>query len=205
MSEIAAKLGLAGGLTAVGLAVACILYFVLRGRLQAWRRGRRIAAEATEIEEFRKTVGELLVELDQSAARVAAQIQEHFERLDALQRDVDDKLRRYSLASAAPTAVIAERSTRSEPATKANAAIPVAGTRASRKHTAQEQWHSASSKGPDESAGASASAPVTANRDPRVDRVFELSDAGEKPIRIAEFMGMLLGEVELLLALRKYR
>lgn len=187
-----AKLGLTGGLAAAGLAAVCILWFVLRARLAALRRARRIAAEATEIEDFRRTVSELLVELDQSAARVASQIQDHFARLTDLQRDVDDKLRRFTLAGgAAATTVVAERTSPSEPATQPNVAIPRMRSRKTQRRV--------------ETADTPPIEPVAALHDPRIDNVLALSDAGETPIRIAESTGMLLGEVELLLALREYR
>lgn len=200
MNDLIAKLGLTGGLAAAGLAVACAAWFILRGRMAAWRRTRRMAADATEIEDFRRTVGELLLELDQSAARVAGQIQEHFDRLTELQADVEDKLRRYSLASAAPTPIIAERTIATEPATPAATAIPLMPSRPISRAQAVRERRSADFEKPREN-----SSPVAATRDPRVEQVFELADAGQKPIQIAESTGMLLGEVEILLALRKYR
>jgi hypothetical protein len=191
MSELIAKLGLAGGLTAGGLAAACLLWFVLRRRLAGLRRAQRIAREATEIEDFRNTVNELLTALDQAAARVESQIQSQFERLTEVQSDVDEKLRRLTLASAVSTPVIAELVSSAQPSTQPNIPIPKARSRrASRR---------------DETPDLSPAEPIAALRDARVDQVYQLSDAGNKPITIAESTGMLLGEVELLLALRDYR
>ena len=41
--------------------------------------------------------------------------------------------------------------------------------------------------------------------DPRFERIYELVDAGASPIQVAEQLDLPLGEVELILDLRKLR
>lgn len=148
------------------------------------RRGRRSAAPNPSIRrelnamrgrsELHRSGDELLIQLEEMARRINAQVDTKFAKLDRVVMDADERLAKLeaALRRADRLAAAGFSSSKSEPS----------------------------------GAGAQA-APVRADRptDTRHAGVYDLADAGNPPVEIAERLEMPLGEVEVILNLRNFR
>jgi hypothetical protein len=138
---------------------------------------------------LRQSMDELLVQLEEASRRVGAQIDTKFAKLETVIQDADDRLARLEHVlgrlggeKAASRASAGGRSTR-----------PASITRTPPTSGAEKVARNSPGRSPGE-------AP-----DPSFERVYELIDAGASPLKTAEQLGLPLGEVELILNLRKLR
>lgn len=149
-------------------------------QIQAARDGLRV----------RQSMDELLVQLEECARRVNAQLDTKFARLEAVVRDADDRIARL--------AWLLEQVEQVRGRLAARSARPGAGADSAPRVAPGQREDTASRAG-----AAPASRPPLS--DETRERVYALSDAGRPAIVVAEALGLTLGEVELLLALRGAR
>jgi hypothetical protein len=172
----------ASGMTTVLLVLCAIIIMVVLLRRHQFRSttGRDMAREQLarirDQNRLRNSLDELLVQLEEASRRVGAQIDTKFAKLETVIRDADDRLARLEHALG--------RLGRSPVQSPAQAVLEDGGANASRVSEEGD------ADGP---------------KDPRFRRVYELVDAGASPIKAAEELAMPLGEVELILNLRKLR
>jgi len=194
-----------GGVTVLLLALGAALGVVTVLRWQQFRlRPGREALRERKLREhdqrrLRQSLDDLLVELDEASRRVSALVDATLARLEARVRDADERIARleHLLAQADPeqAAGAAQRDVGGEAGYSAD--FPAACGPGSPR--------------PSEAGNGPASRTATGQTDPaapaapRVQRVYELIDAGRKPIEVAAALGVPLGEVELILNLRRYR
>ncbi len=176
----------ASGMTTVLLVLCAIIIMVVLLRRHQFRSatGRDVAREQLarirDQNKLRHSMDELLVQLEEASRRVGAQIDTKFAKLETVIRDADDRLGRLEH-------VLGRLDNRpSRPPAPAGSA----------PRTAQEGCSQSSDPVP-------SGHPPAERADPRFRRVYELVDAGASPIKAAEQLGMPLGEVELILNLRK--
>ena len=132
---------------------------------------------------------DLLVQLEELARRIGADVDTRYAKLEAVIRDADDRIKRLeTLASRLGVAV--EEAGPGEPAAVEGAGQ--AGGGGGCKPVPQDEGGDGG--GPRKSPMAD---------DPRFRAIYELIDGGATPIAAAEKLGLPLGEVELILDLRK--
>jgi hypothetical protein len=177
----------ANGMVTVLLVLCAIVIMIVLLRRHQFRTttGRDVAREqlarVRDQHKLRQSMDELLVQLEEVSRRVSAQVETKFAKLETVIRDADDRIAQLETLLQRLYGKQAE-----PPAPAAPAA------RTSKKRGADVEAFSAE-QAADEPA------------DPRFRRVYELVDAGASPIRAAEELGMPLGEVELILNLRRLR
>ena len=161
------------------LAVAISLYTLRKRQAQRTeppRRGPRARREAAEEARRTQDAGrQLMLELEQFARRMNAELDTKFARLEVVVRDADERLAELrELVEASPAA----GATLDQPtAERASAeAAPSAAV---------------------------ADPPALPADDPQVREICERAAAGEPAARIAQQVGLPLGEVELVLNLRQ--
>jgi len=176
----------AGGMMTLLLVLCGIVIMIMLLRRHQFRSatGRDMAREQLarirDQHKLRQSMDELLVQLEEASRRVGAQIDTKFAKLETVIRDADDRLARLEHVLGRTDGQAARSPAPAQLATQA--ALEDGGANASRLSEERDA---------DEPA------------DPRFRRVYELVDAGASPIRAAEELGMPLGEVELILNLRK--
>jgi hypothetical protein len=142
---------------------------------------------------LRESMDELLVQLEEVSRRVGAQVDTKFAKLEKVIRDADDRLVRLETALKPTSGKLA----------KPLIAMPSASTRrstnASASATAVHDETETEGETPAEPR------PSIEPDDARFKSVYELADAGATPIKIAEQLDLPLGEVVLILNLRKLR
>jgi hypothetical protein len=152
--------------------------------------GREQLARIREQRGLRQSMDELLLQLEDVSRRVGAQVDTKFAKLETVIRDADERIDRLERILGRPaTGNGSPDAARDQPDAKPRQAAPPA-----------QPTHQAGGR-----ASASRKLPATEPTDPRVARVYELVDAGATPIKAAEQLGLPLGEVELILNLRKLR
>lgn len=147
---------------------------------------------------LRNSMDELLVELEEVSRRVGAQVDTKFAKLETVIRDADERIARLErvlgrpAGSAESPGPVPSRNEPSRPPPTGEQRAPAEpAARASGPSPERERTGSVTA----------ADEPV----DPRFRHVYELVDAGATPIKAAEQLGLPLGEVELILNLRKFR
>ncbi len=189
-----------------------IMMMILRRNYRPTGTVREVARDnmtrLKEQREVRDTMDTLLIELEEVSRQVAAQIETRFAKLEVAIRDADARvaeLRALAEAEGArddlrPLEAPQLPSTGDDrPQQPGNALDLLVGD--------DEHEPSASDPGPAEEPAE----PLMVDNK-RLEmaaalkrRVYELQDAGRRPLEIAESMGVTLGEVELLLQLRGFR
>jgi hypothetical protein len=148
---------------------------------------------------LRHSMDELLVELEEVSRRVGAQVDTKFAKLETVIRDADERIARLEHVlgrQGGGGESPGHRATRDEPSQSGMSAVgrlPSTEPAARDISRSPEHQPSDSPTTPDESS------------DPRFRHVYDLIDAGATPIKAAEQLGLPLGEVELILNLRKFR
>ncbi|MFQ5804893.1 MAG: hypothetical protein ACE5I3_00420 [Phycisphaerae bacterium] len=167
------------------LCAIVIMVMLLRRHQFRATTGRDVAREQLarirDQHRLRESMDQLLVELEEVSRRVGAQVDTKFAKLDAVIRDADDRIARLEQ-------MLGRHGT--EPSQPAAPAKPAA--QAALEGGAKDEPPPAKCPDPEPA-------------DPRFRRVYELVDAGASPIKAAEELGMPLGEVELILNLRRLR
>jgi hypothetical protein len=135
---------------------------------------------------LRDSMDELLVQLEEVSRRVGAQVDTKFAKLEKVIRDADDRLARLEGALKRSGGNVA----------KPGVVLPSV---AARRGASAAQEAGGGGEGPAEPR------PAIAPDDARFEQVYELADTGATPIRIAEQLDLPLGEVVLILNLRKLR
>jgi hypothetical protein len=177
----------AAGMTTLLLVLCGIVIMIVLLRRHQFRSatGRDMAREQLarirDQNKLRNSLDELLVQLEEASRRVGAQLDTKFAKLETVIRDADDRLARLEHA----LGPLGDRPAQT-PASAEPAARRAQGRGGGRDRVPSDDTTS----GPG---------------DPRFQRVCELVDAGATPIQAAEELGMPLGEVELILNLRKLR
>ena len=177
------------GLAVVVLALSLVTLSLL---LLRWRRGRRAPLPdppRTQLDRLRRqrdvqrSGEELIIQLEELARRISAQVDTKFAKLDQAIMDADDRLARLQAATAR-----AERRAEQQ----SGGAAPSPGTPADETpaHVPSET----------EIPSDSLDSP-----DPRHQSVYDLADAGRAPDEIAERLALPLGEGEVILNLRSFR
>jgi hypothetical protein len=187
---LSATNGTGNGMTMLLLVLCATVVMVLLLRRHQFRRttGRDVVREQIarlrDQHRLHQSMDELLVQLEEASRRIGAQIDTKFAKLEAVIRDADDRIARLERASG----LLKDRRSTPIEATEA-----VAGAAEDREDLAVQTPSPAMER------------PGSPDRiDPRLQRVYELVDEGATPIKAAEALGMPLGEVELILNLRKY-
>ena len=136
---------------------------------------------------LRESMDELLVQLEEVSRRVGAQVDTKFAKLEKVIRDADERVARLEGVLGRSGGEFAEPRA-APPSAPTGAAASLLRSRAGGDFESQAEQRAPA-------------APV----DPRFERIYELVDAGASPIKVAEQLDMPLGEVELILNLRKLR
>lgn len=173
---------------------ACTIMIVLLRRHQFRSstqrdQGREQLARVRDQRRLHQSMDELLVQLEDASRRIGAQLDTKFAKLETAIRDADDRITRLRGVLQQPDDVQPH-----PPLTSAKGSRSVPAGASSTKSGGDAESQSRSDQEADEGSA-----------DPRFQRIYDLVDAGATPIRAAEELGMPLGEVELILNLRKLR
>lgn len=168
---------LAGGVLGLGVVMRSTYRRVGRSRQQPRTSARRVYAGLTEETAARRDVERVMVELDQLARQIHGRIDTRFAKLEAVIRDADQRIDQLSRLA---------RETRGTPTLDM---------------TVDGETHA----GPRSPGGkpSNARAPKTDDTDNRHAAIYGLADSGLSADQIAERVSQTVGEVELILALRR--
>lgn len=173
----------------VVLCAITVMLMLLRRRQFRQVTGRDLVREQVarlrDQHQVRASLDDLLLQLEQLQREINAQLDTKFARLEAVVRDADDRIARLGALLGRQPAATAEQP---EPAIRAADGEP-----APQPPTAARPSPAAPSRQP---------APPL---NPEHRRVYDMTDAGHSPIKVAEALGLTLGEVELILNLREPR
>ena len=204
MVEWLAKIGATWG-TALALLAALVLAAANSRRLLRMFKRGRVNREELHVEEFRRTIDELLVELETAATAIESRISVQLVRLNEAGRSIDEKLRRIELigASSCPCAESPDRAASADVAPPANQndhisiategrlAIP-AGPRAGNRERVSRR------------AGKFVKATLDAGQSAKFAKIQQMAEDGSSSAAIAENLQVPLGEVETYLSLRQF-
>lgn len=185
------------------LCATTIMIMLLRRHQFRGVTGRDMArdhlARIRDQHKLRESMDQLLVELEEVSRRVGAQVDTKFVKLETVIRDADDRIARLEDLLAG----LERRGRSASPAHRRDErSRPAAPT--AKEPTAATPARQATNK--NDGAGSTPTGhPPAEPTDSRFRRVYELVDAGASPIKAAEQLGMPLGEVELILNLRRLR
>jgi hypothetical protein len=184
-----------------GLCLAMISVALVR-----WVRERRVTsrdltreqrARLREQQEVRRSMEELLTQLEEVSDRINAQTDAQFARLAELIAAADQRIAQLEPPGDRPRAAAHPKG---QPAPVASSFLSEAPPR-----TAELAVPPGAPPLRSATARASATPAPGASRSERFRRIYELADSGSTPIAIADALSLPLGEVELILTLRKYR
>lgn len=176
---------------AVFATAAGLVFAIRRWRKNVVTQQRRAAAapaprsapaergSALNVRELTVEIQALLAEVEDTARRAAAQIDNRYRKLEQLCAEADERIRKLEALQAAPVPAA-----RPVIGTAANAGVATGGTDLLSR-LRQERG-----------------APV-ATEDPAYRPIYQLADLGRTAREIAQELGRQPGEVELILALRK--
>jgi len=136
------------------------------------------------------SMDELLIQLEEVSRRVAAQVDTKYAVLERVIHDADERIEKLER-------ILGKSESEPDSTSEASSSSPSAAAPPDTEPTNQSN--------PDDKRCADSLEPADAPLDPRSREIFELIDAGRSPIQAAEVLKMPLGEVELILNLRKYR
>lgn len=185
------------------LGALCLVIFSISAARRAYYRStskrdmtRAHFARIRDQHQIRDSMDDLLVQLEEASRRINAQIETRMMKLEVLIRDADDRLNRLQAVQggngATVAAAIAPPADRGrgvssgadafepglQPAVKPAAPAPTANVE-------------------------SAESAVPQTRAERFQRIYALADKGTHALAIADALGIPLGEIELILNLRK--
>lgn len=149
--------------------------------------GREQLARVRDQRNLHRSMDELLLQLEDLSRRVGAQVDTKFTKLETVIRDADDRLARLEHVlgklkhGSRPPCAAADL--KRKPPMTVTVAKPPPSAKALPADTEER--------------------PPAKPADPRSQRVYELVDAGASPLEAAEEVELPLGEVELILSLRK--
>lgn len=204
MGEWLAKIGATWGV--VFALLALLILAAGRARWMKWPAKRsRVNREELHIEEFRRTVDELLIELESASIAIESRISAQFDRLKEFERCVDEKLLRFKLIGApsspgvesldrAATVEVTPPKERAGPIGAANEmrpAIPLGPSLGKRERFSRRPGRFVK-------AGSDAGPSV------QLARIQQMAEDGSSPAAIAEKLHVPLGEVETYLSIRQF-
>lgn len=174
------------GMVVMVLAGTTVMLMMLRRHQFRRVTGRDVTraqfARLRDQTEVRNSMDTLLLQLEQLQREINAQLDTKFTRLETVIHDADQRIAQLQRLQAGEAALDAAAP---EPGTP-SAAVP--------------------DRGP-EPVEAAPDPPRPASRAPKTEeqrRVFELHDAGNTPVQVAEALGLPLGEVQVMLQLREF-
>lgn len=170
------------GLLGLAVVVFLIVVVMMIPRLRRRRAGTDRPREMTDAERgtagrIQRSLERLMVELFDMSRDINAQLQTRIETLNQLIRDADDRIVRLNRLAGQDGATPAEPADRQEPTPEAT--------------------------GPGASADEGPALKTGTVADPDHREIYELSDQGATPTEIARKTGRPLGEVQLILDLRR--
>lgn len=163
-----------GAICLVLLAVAA-LRRSQQGRATAREITRAQRAQVRDEREVERSMDDLLTQLEEISRRIDAQVDSGLARLEAAIRAADARIARLDEASPPPA-----RHASANPADSPRPVVPAAPQ------------------------GECPPAIPSFSPDQRRRRIYELADAGTSPLTIADKLHIPIGEVELILSLRKF-
>lgn len=179
---------------------------------QSRAEAREQFARLREHSNLHGTMNDLLLQLEDFSRRINAQTDTKFAKLETVVRDADDRIARLESLLARLERVPARRRA-STPQVRPAAQNPARdpdGRQRSLKSVDEVPTPPAKSPETPEPKPARAAATGSDARptppppaDPRFQRIYTLADGGTAAIKIAEMIGMPLGEVEIILNLRR--
>ena len=164
---------------------------------------REQLARLRDQKDVRQSMDELLVQLEEVSRRINAQVDTRFAKLETVIRDADERIAR--LEQLAPRA--GRDSVRTGPPATNGGAKPGTSSGPSAPQAGEFQPGlpvARRSTSPTEQAEGPSATPPASN-DERRQRIYELADSGTTPMTIADTLQMPLGEVELILSLRRFK
>lgn len=204
-----------GGLSGVVAGAALLLIAIAAWRYTQFRTATlrdATRAQRRDAEQLRRTFEELLAKLEESADRAAQRSEEREAALRMLLADADRRLDALRGAVSAPPTPAAPRDAACpQPAHAPSGPVaPVAPsptTDAPPPMPAEPREAQAGNQPTTRASAAVARSVATAfvQADPRFAAILQLADAGQPAARIAEATRMPLGEVELVLNLRRFQ
>ncbi len=186
-----------GGLCLAMISVALVRW-VRERRVTARDLTREQRARLRDQEEVRRSMEELLTQLEEVADRINAQTGARFAELQDLIAAADQRIAQLQGAVDRPDNRDRPRCD-DRPRARATAVPPPVST------PADHALSPALAEPPVVSAPVSAVAPPATARSERFRRIYELADSGSTSIAIADALRLPLGEVELVLSLRRYK
>ncbi|MBN2447559.1 MAG: hypothetical protein JXO22_12575 [Phycisphaerae bacterium] len=195
-------------LAMVILAIGIGMWTLRNAQRRARQRSpaRDLLDQSREERDVRRSMDTMMVELEEFARRVNAQIDTKAAKLEQLIRDADDRLSQLNAASGSPAARVAASASTARPF-GANPADrpPAAFNRPAIDHVVDD-----SEEAPPPSGGVSSASQVRQDTsasgrlrptDERSIEICSLADAGQTPLQIAQSLEMPVGEIELVLRL----
>ena len=191
-----APFGISNGHVALLISILAIIYAINRWRKNTVIRRKDNPAPAAvtghplNVREVSAEIAALLSEVEETARRLTAQIDNRYMRLEQLVAEADEKIRRLeeltSRQASAPTAGVTSASRLQVAASTRHPEPQHAGSDAQRVLSRLRQERGA----------------PPASQDPAYQPIYALADGGKSPREIAQQLGRQPGEIELILALR---
>jgi hypothetical protein len=156
--------------------VLATLYLVMRGRAKRQKDPleRRPSMGISQQRQIERDMGQLMVEMLDTARQMTAQLDTRAARIEVLMKEADAKLAALKAATVGPATIAVEQPILAAPP----AAVPEARPRAAKSDN------------------------LELPPDPRHADVYRMADQGNSPNEIARQLNRPHGEVELILALR---
>ena len=156
---------------------------------------------------IRQSMEELLLQLEDVSRRINAQVDTKFARLETVVRDADERIARLQGLTGRkrlPTSAVSDTPPTSSPSQKRSPTGPVPGE-AFKPGRPAGTAPAKSDRPPASLVEPVSPKPAPNGPSDRKAKVYEMADAGAKPMTIADTLQIPLGEVELLLNLRGFK
>lgn len=190
-------------------AIAIMLILMRRHQFRSATRrdvSREQIARLRDQRNLQQSMDELLLQIEEMSRQVSAQLDTKYAKLELVIRDADERIARLEN-------LLGRRETAAAPVAAAPSGT-MDSTRAANVSRAREKTRSVIAATDRQTfaeaspaSGTSGGKPPISreNDDPRFKQIYDLADAGHTPIQTAEALALPLGEVELILNLRKFR
>jgi TolA-binding protein len=182
------------------LVVLCLVILsvsMLRRSRQRSATGRELSREQLarlrDQRDVRASMDELLIQLEDVSRRINAQVDTRFLKLETVIREADQRIARLEQLTGSKS----RRPADSTPARNLSSPLTTP--------TGTEKPQPESPDAVLRSDSANQSPAPAESREQRRQHVYDLADTGTTPITIADMLRMPLGEVELILSLRKFK
>jgi TolA-binding protein len=182
------------------LVVLCLVILSVSMLRRSQQRGatarelsREQLARLRDQRDVRASMDELLVQLEDLSRRINAQVDTRFLKLETVIQQADQRIARLEQLTGSKSRRPADSTPARSPSSPPTS---FAGTEKPRPEPPDAALCSDS---------ANQSPAPAESREQRRQRVYDLADTGTTPITIADMLRMPLGEVELILSLRKFK